>query len=97
MASLYHHWLEPEVRCSCTAATYARLPKGHAQRGPLLYLHIQPALQTKSILQPLQSPHPPSKQGHTSPEATTGASHWAVSAAGGSLLKPTVVLIQEVF
>lgn len=28
-----------------------------------------------------------------SPEATTGAAHWAVSAAGGSLLKPTMVLI----
>lgn len=59
--------------------------------------HTQPTLQTKSITQPLQSPHPPSRQGRTPPEATAGASHWAANAAGGSLLKPTVVLTPEVF
>lgn len=42
-------------------------------------------------------PHPPSMQGHMSPQATTGATRWAVRAAQGSLLKSNLVLIQEVF
>lgn len=51
----------------------------------------------KASRNPQQSTHPPSRQGWTPPEATAGAAHWAANAAGGSLLKPAVVLIREVF
>lgn len=52
MASLCHQWLEPEVRCSCTAATYMRLPEGHAQRQPLLWLHTSLLSKPKASCSP---------------------------------------------